>query len=266
MTAPSASSSFWWALALVGSSAACVTPRMKVPVESNRDSDAVAVDGLPMWRGALFKEDFKIGEDRVVHISRGAESQTRFRTFLGFESNQQDSYFFDVTQAGEMLHGECAVAASESGAKLGKVTLHRQASRIGCACGDSSGGRVNLATESSNSEGEGTISAAGVTYRVAEIHDLEGGGWSSPVAGYRIDGDHFVGAVDVLRPGHVWLDQPRCRFARGPHVCIRGASPVQSSQSLTKGLGCPRPRTHLPRRGDPSKVAILACRWIRYGT
>jgi len=193
---------------------------MKVPVGSNRDSDAVAVEGLPMWRGALFKEDFKIGQDGVVNISRGAESQTRFRTFLGFESKQEDGYSFDVTHPGMTLHGECAVNASESGTRLGKVTLRRRASRIGCACGDSRGARVNLVTESSNGEGDGTISVAGETYRVTEIHDLEGGGWSSQVAGYRIDLDHFVGAVDILPPGHVWLDQSLDAGLRTELTCV----------------------------------------------
>jgi hypothetical protein len=181
---------------------------MRPPVEEGPGTEEIPVKGLPLSHGFLANEDFSIGSHAVSHVSRGLRERDRYRTLFGFKSTETSGYTYDVKHGDHGLHGECGVDSSVSGTRFGKVTLAEHEVRLGCACSDEGGkARVTAVVELPQGENRGTLTAGDHAYTLRVIHDVQGGTSMMDPAGYRVDGDGFIGAVDVLYPGHVWLDK-----------------------------------------------------------
>ncbi len=196
------------AMVMAASSSACSLAHMKPPAEVGQGVEEVHVAGLPLVRSTLGNEDFRIGLDSVTHVSRGLETRDAFRTFFGFESHAQTGYAYDVDRGAGALHGECGVDSSEKGTKIGRITFRGRAVRVACACGlAESGSSASLVVGFADGHVGGTLTRGAASYQVTPIHAVHGGESPGDPAGYRVDGDAFVGAVDILSPGHVWLDK-----------------------------------------------------------
>jgi hypothetical protein len=191
-----------------------------------RSAEELRVDGLSMLHGGLFvKEDFTIGEYAVSHVERGASSQTRYPTLLGSARDEASGYSYRIAHGAEGLHGECWVEASENKIQLGKMTLRQKAVKMGCACSapedPKDSPEASVVLEAHYGDYGGALSVRGAPYRITAIYETQGGGrMPFTPAGYRVDADDFVGAVDILHPGHVWIDKGLDPSKRDDVACV----------------------------------------------
>jgi hypothetical protein len=203
--------------ALIG----CASPQMVVPPDVGGATDAVPVAGRSQASGLFVNEDFTIGDFAVANVSRGAKSTSKFGAFGGFKSDSQTGYSFDLKKGAESLHGECVAEASEGGFSLGGITASNKMAKLGCACGNDAAPAANVVLSSSTtSDYGGTMKAQEATYQVKAINDRQGGLSSGGPAGYRVDGDSVVAAVDVLGPGRVWLAKSLDGTQRQNVTCV----------------------------------------------
>ena len=67
----------------------------------------------------------------------------------------------------------------------------------------------------------GELSAGGAKYRVTAVTETDKSSFASGPAGFRFDSDDgAVGAVEVLRPGRVWLNERLPEAERPPVACL----------------------------------------------
>jgi hypothetical protein len=131
-------------------------------------------------------------------------------------------YQFQLVNGKSKLTGKCATEAKEKSLGLGSgFSVGTTFAKLGCSC--EAGGKlasVIIQGKGSGSGYEGTLSTSAREYAVVSTHDTEGGGSQSDPAGYRAEGEGPLGAVEVLRPGRVWLKKGLDESERVEASCL----------------------------------------------
>jgi hypothetical protein len=192
-------------VALGSAAAACSSVHMKPPVEAGPGTEEIPIKGWPTLTGVFANEDFSIGAYDVVGVSRGVQMRERYRTLFGFHGKQTDGYAYDLKRGDHQLHGECAVEDTAGGRKASKDDAPIRLVRVGCACDD--GGKQVASVAFSLPDDHGAVTEGDHEYTLHALHEVQGAPPLQNPAGYRVDGDGFIGAVDVLQPGRVWIDR-----------------------------------------------------------
>jgi hypothetical protein len=67
----------------------------------------------------------------------------------------------------------------------------------------------------------GELNTGGAKYKVSVVNETDKSNLSSTPAGFRYDSaDGAVGAVEILRPGRVWLTEKLPEAERPPVACL----------------------------------------------
>lgn len=202
----------------------CTQMRMAAPPELNQDMDELKVEGRSMASGAFVNEDFKIAPYEVANVSRGAKHTSKFGAFGAFKSDSESGYSFDFKSADKTIHGECTAEAGEKGFSLGGGgSISKTTAKLGCACGNESAptASVVMAAETGGNGYGGTLKARADSFQLKAIYEREGGLMSDGrPAGYRVDGQGIVAAVDVLGKGRVWVQKKLGPEQRGDLACV----------------------------------------------
>jgi hypothetical protein len=202
--------------------AACTQPHMVVPADVGQGMDVLVVDGRSQASGLFVNEDFKMPPYQVVNVSRGVKHGSKFGAFGGFKSSAEAGYSFDFKSGDQTTHGECTSETSESGFSVGGNTISKQSAKLGCACGNESApvASVVMGAETGGSYG-GTLKAHSDTFQLKAIYEREGAlNSDSQPAGYRVDGQGAVAAVDVLGKGRVWIQKKLGIDQRADIACV----------------------------------------------
>lgn len=198
----------------------CAGPTMTVPADVSKVSQQILITERSSFSGALADESFVMGDYKVTDVDRDWNSGSSFSVGGYGSSNTVGGYTYGFETADGKLSGTCATAVKEKGASIKGFSIGSQNASVGCECtGDGGGAKVTLESRN-NDEYGGELQVRGGSYQVKAIYEREGGWSDGKPSGYRVDGDAPVGAVDVLKPGKVWLANSVESAERAELACI----------------------------------------------
>ena len=205
-------------LALSATLSACSTPQMTAPADVVEASELLPISERSRWSGALVDESFRMGPYQVVEVNRDWR-RGRGWSILGLSSDRiAGGYSFGLGGDGPVTRGVCATESSGKSLHLGSGrSVSQRAAKLACTCGDDS--TVLLQTTSDGTYG-GPLRTSEGNYQIKAIYDREGTWSDGNPSGYRVDGDVAVGAVDVIRPGRVWMGRAIEPGERKQLACI----------------------------------------------
>ena len=197
-------------ISFIGLLSGCsTTMQMQVPKDISDASDVIAATERSMWSGAMADETFTLGEYKVISVDRdwdSTSSDTVSISKLDMKSgNTKGGYAFQFKTSTGLLNGECSAKASEESLGMSGFKVEKRQFNLNCVC---EGGKKEVAAVKVQANDmdnyTGTLTTHGKSYKVVSIKEREGA-MSMGASGYRVDGDKPVGAVEVLKPGRVWL-------------------------------------------------------------
>lgn len=195
---------------------------MATPTDLVASSDEIDVTNRSQFSGALADESFDLGPYRVTDVSRkwNTSTQTEIPGYSGASSNGGFSYQFHGTARD--FAGSCSIDSNEDDYHLeGGATLSFQFAGLGCTCNSSHGNASLLIDDTESEEKAWLRTSQGGRFELSSIYDIEGGGVSNTPTGYRADSPSAsLGAVDVTRPGRVWLARDASDAEREEAACL----------------------------------------------
>ena len=196
-----------WVLVVVlgGTSLGCSTPKMQVPPEIAAGSEVLEVADRSAWSGALADESFKLGPYAIKEVDRDWNSSSGSSIGPFSTEKATTGYRFGFEAKGTKLAGMCASSKKENEVSLGGgMSLEFQFAKLACSCEE--GGKVaTVVVEGKGEKINGELSTSAGKYKIASIHEVEGGMSQGGPSGYRVDGEKPIGAADVIRPGRAYL-------------------------------------------------------------
>jgi len=211
-----------WSAALALASVSACGWNMVEPTDVVQVSEELPIKDRSSWQGALVDESFGLGSYKVANVDRKWNS-TQNSSFLGFEaSRMKGGYSYELVHGGDKLKGECATEERENSEKLGAgAEFSKLIAKLGCRCSDAQGA-VTLTLEGSTTQQYGgTVTAPDLEYKISAITQRTKGWESHDPLGYRIDGGSApIGAVDLKKPGRVWIGKAVAGPGREQIACL----------------------------------------------
>ncbi len=210
------------ALATVSFAAAvgCAGPRMVPPADVAQKSDVIEATDRSVMTGALADESFKLGPYAVAEVDRDWDDKSGVSVGGYSKSATNTAYKFQFQEGKETVPAECNSTTNSQGFSLGGgSSMSFSNTKLFCSCGTGdAAGKLELAGKEGGLEG--TISLGGASYTVKSVNETENGTQKDP-AGFRVDGtDETAGAVEVNRPGRIWLNKGLEAAARRQLGCL----------------------------------------------
>jgi len=201
------------------------TMQMVVPKDVSGASDVIAATDRSLWSGALADETFTLGPYKVTDVDRDWDSSNSNSVSV-FEFNfssgkTEGGYAYRFETPGGRMNGQCLTEAKDTSLGLSGVDFQSRVAKLSCICNHSGTEVARVMLQADITAGySGTLTASGQQYRVESINEREGGLSSGDPTGYRADGDQPTGAVEVLKPGRVWLARNLKETQRARFACI----------------------------------------------
>lgn len=202
----------------------CAGPRMVAPDDVAEGSEVLEVRDRSSLSGSFVNESFKLGPFAVTDVDRDWNKQKSFSVAGYSNATTTTGYSFRLKRGEAAWSGSCASSANEKGVKVLGGSVDWGKTKITCECkqGDASAAIVlNADSPDSNQSAAGELRVGAAKYKVSPVNDTDKSNFMVGAAGFRFDGeDGAVGAVEVLRPGRVWLDQRLPEEQRLPVACV----------------------------------------------
>lgn len=204
--------------------AGCAGPRMVAPQDVARDSQVLEVADRSVMTGALANESFKLGSFAVSDVDRDWNKKSGF-SVGGFSSaTTTTGYSFKLKGAGGAWDGSCASAAENKGVLALGGSVDWGKTKLTCECkqgSDKASVVLNSGSPDPDKNAAGELTVDDAKYKVSPVNETDKSNLGSGAAGFRYDGeDGAVGAVEVLRPGRVWLNTRLPEAQRLPLACV----------------------------------------------
>jgi hypothetical protein len=202
----------------------CAGPRMVAPHDVAQGSQVLEVSDRSAMTGSLANEAFKLGKFDVADVDRDWNKKSGFSVAGYSNDTTTTGYSFNLKGGAEPWAGSCASSADKKGVQvLGGEAAWGKTS-ITCECKSSAGSAsVVLKADSPDDATKlgGELSAGGQKYKVSVVSETDKSNLTGSPAGFRYDAeDGSIGAVEILRPGRVWLNERLPEAARSPVVCL----------------------------------------------
>jgi hypothetical protein len=214
-------------LALVVGLGACAGPRMVAPQDVTQGSQTLEVAERSSMSGSLVDESFKLGSFAVTDVDRNWNKKNGFAVAGYSNDTTTTGYSYKLKGGSDAWEGSCASSANKKGVKILGGEAAWGSSSITCECkqGASTASVVLKADSpdaSSTKKMSGELStSAEKKYKVSVVSETDKSNFSESPAGFRYDSpDGAVGAVEILRPGRVWLGQRLSETERTPVACL----------------------------------------------
>ncbi len=200
----------------------CAGPRMVPPAELSQ-GQRLDVPKRSFATGVFVNEAFDLGPYHVTHVDRKSVKQSgaNLGGYVTGSITTGYSYRFEGGEGGKPAwKGSCAFMEREKGFSSGGTSFTWAKSNLACECSDGqSKGRVEL--KSDQGKPTGVLAVSGQTYPVIPVTTMDKKLYGAAPAGFRAnEGDSAVAAVEVLRPGQVWLGEKLPEAARDPTACV----------------------------------------------
>ena len=181
----------------------CAGPKMAVPPGVANTSEVLEVSDRSDWSGSLADESFKLGTYVIKDVDRDWDSGSGFSA--GPYSNKKATAGFQYRLAGggPTLKGSCASETKEnSWALSGTSEVSWSNTTVACTC-EGGGDAATLTWSPKAAE----LTVSGTTYELEPIYQTESGGQVPDPVGFSARAGSYLGAVEVSRPGRVWLEK-----------------------------------------------------------
>jgi hypothetical protein len=195
---------------------------MAQPIDVIQVSEELPVKDRSSFSGALANESFQLGGYKIADVDRKWDS-TKSTSFFGVDASRtRGGYAYNLISGSTQLKGECATEDNKAGQDVGNgISYEKTAAKIGCRCSDANGAVTLTVGGGDGKTFEGAVSSPDVEYKVAAITQRTKGPSSREPLGWRVDGDGApLGAVDLKRPGKVWIAKTAEGRAREELACL----------------------------------------------
>jgi hypothetical protein len=204
------------ALGLV--SAACAHQRMAVPPHLAAQAEVLPVQDRSSATGDLVDESFHFGPYRVADVDRDWNRRGGFKMrVLIFETEDtvKGGYSYRLQGPTGQLTGECAFEASEQ-----KGDFDPDLTNLACRC-EGAGPPAEGVIQYKGRQWLGQVSVQGQRLALTPVSGYESGGNSYQPTGFEVRGPGAsLAAVEVLRPGRIWLMPTVERSTRAELACL----------------------------------------------
>jgi len=181
----------------------CAGPKMAVPPGVAQTSELLEVTDRSDWSGGLADEDFKLGRYAVKDVDRDWDSGSGFSVGPFADKKATAGFKYQLAGGGPTLKGSCASETKEKSWDL-SASSEISWSKTTVACSCVGGGDTSTLTWS---EKAAEVTVSGTTYELEPIFQTDSGAQVSDPVGFSARAGSYLGAVEVSRPGRVWLDK-----------------------------------------------------------
>jgi hypothetical protein len=197
---------------------------MAVPADVAQQSQELPIQDRSSWSGSLADESFGVGSYKVSDVDRKWNS-TRTSSLLGFEqSRTTGGYAYGLSASDGKLTADCATEQQNAAVAVGNSSgFSSTVAKLGCACRDDQGEATLLLEGNTSSQYAGIARLSSQqSFNVRAVTQRENGKVESrDPLGYRVDGEGGpIGAVEVRRPGRVWIAKTAPERTRRELVCL----------------------------------------------
>ena len=207
-------------LAAVG----CAGPRMVAPREVSQGSQTLEVADRSSMSGSLVDESFKLGKFAVADVDRDWNKKSGFAVAGYSNDSTTTGYSYNLKGGPEPWAGSCASKADKQGVKVlgGEAAWGKTSITCECKSGATTASVVLKAdSPDSAKQMSGELSVGSAKYKVSVVSETDKSNLSDSPAGFRFDGETgAVAAVEILRPGRVWLNERLPEAERPPVACL----------------------------------------------
>jgi hypothetical protein len=203
---------------------ACAGPRMVAPYDVAQGSQTLEVADRSSMSGSLVNESFKLGGFQVTDVDRDWNKKSGFAVAGYSNDTTTTGYSYNLKTGAEAWAGSCASSANKKAVAVlgGEAAWGRSSITCECKSGATTASVVLKAdSPDSAKKMSGELSTGGAKYKVSVVGETDKSNLSDSPAGFRYDGaEGAVGAVEVLRPGRVWLNERLPETERSPVACL----------------------------------------------
>lgn len=168
--------------------------------------------------GVLANESFELGPYGVRDVTRDWSSTEEATSGDVTTSDTGGGYAYVLRGGESRLDGRCSARSGGAEMDLGEGWSLSSSfrARLECECGPV----ASLKLEHDGESFVGTLSHRNRVYDLRAITTLEGGSDQREPAGYRVDGDEPLAAVELQHPGRVWLKPDVDEPGRAELACL----------------------------------------------
>jgi hypothetical protein len=195
----------------------CASLRMVPPQDVAGTSDVFEATGRSPMSGALVDESFRIGPYAVAAVERDGQTSGRTSsgeaslvgTFLRVSRDDiRNGYAYRFQEGPDALAGRCEALTERKEVAIGErnqvTTLE---STLVCTCG-SGDGAAKLVLGHAGTGPCGQVTLARGTLDVMPVRETNAAWRVTKPAGFLVGkGPDAIGAVEVLRPGRLWVSK-----------------------------------------------------------
>ena len=205
-----------WAIpAVVVVALGCAGPKMALPPGVAKTSELLEVTDRSNW-GSLADESFKLGTYAIQDVDRDWDSSSSFSVGPFADKKATAGFKYKLAGGGPTLKGSCAAETKEKSWDLSsKSEISWGDTTVACSC-EGGGDSATLAWSEETSE----LTVSGTTYELEPIYETDTGAQVSNPVGFSARAGSYLGAVEVSRPGRVWLDKELDRKTKAQATCL----------------------------------------------
>lgn len=194
----------------------CAAPKMAVPASVAKTSEVFAATDRSSWSGALANEDFRLGRYAVQAVDRDWNSGSGFSVGPFADRKATTGFSYQLAGGGRPLKGSCASETKEQSVALVESSeISWGSTTLACSC-EGGGEAATLTWSKAASE----LTVSGTTYELEPIYQTDDGGRASEPVGFSARAGGFLGAVEVSRPGRLWLDKELDPTTKAQASCL----------------------------------------------
>ena len=176
---------------------------MAVPPKVAETSEVLEVTDRSSWTGGLTDEGFKLAKYSVKEVDRDWQSNSGFSVGPFADKKATTGYQYQLAGGGSTLKGQCGSETKENSWDLSSTSeISWGDTTVACSC-KGGGDAATLTWSEKSSE----MTVAGTTYELEAVRQTDTGGQTPDPVGFTARAGDFLGAVEVTRPGRVWLNK-----------------------------------------------------------
>ena len=202
----------------------CAGPRMVAPEDVSQGSQVLEVTDRSSMSGSLVNESFKLGSFDVSDVDRDWNKKSSFSVVGYSNATTTTGYSYKVKSGAGAWEGSCASSANDKGVKVMGGSVDWGSTKLTCECkqgGTSASVVLNSNSPDNSKNSAGALTVGDAKYKVSPVNTTDKSNLGSGAAGFRYDSaEGALGAVEVLRPGRVWLNARLPEAQRMPVACV----------------------------------------------
>jgi hypothetical protein len=197
---------------------------MVPPPDVAQGSQVLDATDRSSMTGSLVNESFKLGSFAVSDVDRDWNKKSSFSVPGYSNATTTTGYSYKLKGAGGAWDGSCASSANDKGVHVMGGSMDWGKTKITCQCkqgGSSASLVLNASSPDSDKNAAGNLTIGEAKYSVSPVNTTDKSNLGSGAAGFRYDSqDGSIGAVEVLRPGRVWLNARLPEEQKLPVACV----------------------------------------------